>query len=139
MAEADNPGAGIKKPIVMPDPFHGELDEDWEDWIANFKACAEINEWDDGLKCKFLGVRMKRTALKVYQDLDMQIKTDWANLCGTLEKRFRTVQQPQFYKSKFLGIKREHGETIRDLGIRVRTLARRAYPDLDAKLGDELA
>jgi hypothetical protein len=67
--------------------------------LANFKACAEINEWDDDLKCKFLGVRMKGTALKVYHDLDAGVKTNWNNLCTTLENRFKTVQQPQFYKS----------------------------------------
>lgn len=90
----------MKNPIVMPDSYKGDLDEDWEDWIANFKACAEINEWDDDLKCKFLGVRMKGTALKVYHDLDAGVKTNWNNLCTTLENRFKTVQQPQFYKSR---------------------------------------
>lgn len=99
-ANEGNQAAGMKKPIVMPDSYKGDLDEDWEDWIANFKACAEINEWDDDLKCKFLGVRMKGTALKVYHDLDAGVKTNWNNLCTTLENRFKTVQQPQFYKSR---------------------------------------
>lgn len=139
MADEGNQAAGMKKPIVMPDFYKGDLDEDWEDWIANFKACAEINEWDDDLKCKFLGVRMKGTALKVYHDLDAGVKTNWNNLCTTLENRFKTVQQPQFYKSRFLILKREQGETLRDLGNRVRTLARKTYPDINAKLRDELA
>jgi hypothetical protein len=40
MAEREH---GIKKPIVMPDVFKGDIEEDWEDWIESFKACAEIN------------------------------------------------------------------------------------------------
>ena len=58
MAEGEQ---GIKKPIVMPDVFKCDIKEDWEDWIESFKACAEINSWDDNLKCKFLGVREKGT------------------------------------------------------------------------------
>lgn len=136
MAEGEH---GIKKPIVMPDVFKGDIEEDWEDWIESFKACADINSWDDNLKCKFLGVRVKGTAYKVYQDLETAVKLDWKELCKTLEKRFKTVKQPQFYKTKFLGLKQEQNETILDLGNKIRTLARKAYPEIDAQLRDELA
>ena len=40
---ADEVPAGIKKPVVMPDNFKGEIDEDWQDWLDHFKACADIN------------------------------------------------------------------------------------------------
>ena len=120
---------GIKKPIVMPDVFKGDIEEDWEDWIKSFKACAEINSWDDNLNCKLLGVRVKGTAYKVYQDLETAVKLDWKELCKTLEKRFKTVKQPQFYKTQFLGLKQEQYETILDLGNKIRTLARKAYPE----------
>ena len=73
MAEREH---GIKKPIVMPDVFKGDIEEDWEDWIESFKACAEINSWDNNLKCKLLGVRVKGTAYKVYQDLETAVKLD---------------------------------------------------------------
>ena len=56
MAEREH---GIKKPIVMPDVFKGDIEEDWEDWIESVKACAEINSWDDNLMCTFVGVRVK--------------------------------------------------------------------------------
>lgn len=123
----------------MPDVFKGDIEEDWEDWIESFKACADINIWDDTLKCNFLGVRVKGTAYKVYQDLETAVKLDWKELCKTLEKRFKTVKQPQFYKTKFLGLKQEQNGTILDLGNKIRTLARKAYPEIDAQLRDELA
>lgn len=51
-----------------------------------FKACAEIKSWDDNLKCKLLGLRVKGTAYEVYQDLEKVVKLDWKELCKTLEK-----------------------------------------------------
>ena len=136
MAEREH---GIKKPIVMPDVFKGDIEEDWEDWIESVKAYAEINSWDNNLKCKLLGVRVKGTAYKVNQDLETAVKLDCKVLCKTLEKRFKTVKQPQFYKTKFLGLKQEQNEIILDLGNKIRTLARKTYPEIDAQLRDELA
>ena len=136
MAEREH---GIKKPIVMPDVFKDDIEEDWEDWIESAKACAEINSWDNNLKCKLLGVRVKGTAYKVNQDLETAVKLDCKVLCKTLEKRFKTVKQPQFYKTKFLGLKQEQNEIILDLGNKIRTLARKTYPEIDAQLRDELA
>ena len=139
LAMADAEPAGIKKPVIMPEPFRGEIEEDWKDWLDNFKACAEINGWNDDLKCKFMGVRLKDTAYKVYQDTEAAVKTDWTNLCATLEKRFRTVKEPQFYKTKFNATKQLQGDTLLDLGNKIRTLARKAYPTIEAGLRDELA
>ena len=86
-----------------------------------------------------LGVRVKGTAYKVYQDLETAVKLDYKELCKTLEKRFKTVKQPQFYKTKFLGLRQEQNEIILDLGNKIRTLARKTYPEIDAQLRDELA
>jgi hypothetical protein len=67
------------------------------------------------------------------------VKLDCKELCKTLEKRFKTVKQPQFYKTKFLGLKQEQNEIILDLGNKIRTLARKTYSEIDAQLRDELA
>ncbi|CAC5393515.1 unnamed protein product [Mytilus coruscus] len=139
LAMANAEPAGTKKPVIMPDPFRGEIEEDWKDWLDNFKACAEINGWNDDLKCKFMGVRLKDTAYKVYQDTEAAVKTDWTNLCATLEKRFRTVKEPMFYKTKFNATKQLQGDTLLDLGNKIRKLARKAYPTIEAGLRDELA
>lgn len=86
-----------------------------------------------------MSVRLKDTAYKVYQDLEQAVKGDWNNLCSTLEKRFKTVKQPQLYKTKFQTTKQLPNDTLLELGNRIRTLARKAYPDVDAVLRDELA
>ena len=56
----------------------------------------------------------------MYQDLETAVKLDCKELCKTLEKRFKTVKQPQFYKTKFLGLKQEQNEIILDLGNKIR-------------------
>jgi hypothetical protein len=33
---------GIKKPIVMPDVFKGDIEEDWEDWIKSFNRFFKL-------------------------------------------------------------------------------------------------
>lgn len=140
MAENNPPEvAGIKKPIVMPDIFKGDVDEDWEEYLEHFESCADINGWDDPTKCKFVSVKLKGNAYKVYKELDTEVKSDWANLCSTLEKRFKTVTQTQHYKTKFLSTAKSRGESLLDLGNRIRSLGRKAYPNLEAKLRDELA
>lgn len=140
---ADNEGpvaaAGFAKPIIMPDIYRGDVDEDWQDWLDHFKSCAEINGWDNPTKCKFMSVRLKDTAHRVFKDLDDAAKTDWDTLCSTLEKRFKTTKQPQFYKTKFLASRQNPGESPLELGNKIRTLARKAYPTMEAGLRDELA
>ena len=97
-------GAGptpIQKPVVMPDPFHGGVDDEWEDWLNNFEACSKINGWDDDTKCLFLGVRMKGVAQKVYFEVDEEIRKNWSNLVTTLSGRFQSTKQQELCKSQF--------------------------------------
>ena len=66
--------AVIKRPVVMPELFTGE--EEWEEWMSVFEACAEVNGWDDPTKCKFMLVRFHGQARKVIHDLDQATKTN---------------------------------------------------------------
>ena len=52
MAE-ENP-VGAKQPIIMPDMYKGDIDEECEDWLEHFNACAEINGWNEATKCRFI-------------------------------------------------------------------------------------
>ncbi|CAC5374935.1 unnamed protein product [Mytilus coruscus] len=58
--DAGQQGAKTKRPVVMPDVFTGE--EEWTDWLFQFESCSSLNDWDDGLKCKFIIVGLKGTA-----------------------------------------------------------------------------
>ena len=139
LAMAEENHVGAKKPIIMPDIYKGDIDEEWEDWLEHFNACAEINCWDEATKCRFMGVRLKNNAYKFYKELEAAVKTNCTDLSETLEKRFKTVSQMQYYKTKFQGVAQTAGESLLDLGNKIRTLSRKAYPNLEAKLRDELA
>ncbi|KAK3090728.1 hypothetical protein FSP39_014127 [Pinctada imbricata] len=91
------------------------------------------------MKCKFLGLRLKGHALKGFRELDEDTRNNWQRLQEILTKRLESSQNPELYKSQLLSRKREQGESITTLGNAVRSLARKAYPALDAQTRDELA
>ncbi|CAG2228923.1 unnamed protein product [Mytilus edulis] len=126
-----------KRPIVMPDVFTGE--EEWTDWLFQFESCSSLNDWNDGLKCKFIIVRLKGTAGKVLSDLDDDTKKDWTKLKAELTARFDTTTRPDLYKSEFMGRRKKPSETYLEMGNSIRTLARKAYPSLSNNVRDELA
>ena len=41
---------------------------------------AEIKGWDEATKCKFISVRLKGNAYKVYKELDTEVKGNCKNL-----------------------------------------------------------
>jgi hypothetical protein len=41
--------------------------------LEHFNACAEINGWDEATKCRFMGVRLKNNAYKVYKELEAAV------------------------------------------------------------------
>ncbi|MES9883734.1 MAG: hypothetical protein ABW185_23020 [Sedimenticola sp.] len=131
--------ARIPKPIVMPDCFYGGDEEDWECWYQNFTDCAEINGWDDDLKLKFLAVRMKGMAQRVFMDLDSESKGDFSDASGALAVRFRSTKDKELFKSQFLSRNRQAGETLPSLGNAIRVLAGKAYTEVASKVRDELA
>ncbi|VDI48101.1 Hypothetical predicted protein [Mytilus galloprovincialis] len=129
-------GAKTKRPIVMPDVFTGD---EWTDWLFQFESCSSLNDWNDGLKCKFIIVRLKGTAGKVLSDLDDDTKKDWTKLKAELTARFDTTTRPDLYKSEFMGRRKKPSETYLEMGNSIRTLARKAYPSLSNNVRDELA
>ena len=129
--------AKAKRPIVMPDVFTGE--EEWIDWLFQFESCSSLNDWNDGLKCKFIIVILKGTAGKVLSDLDDDTKKKWAKLKAKLTARFDTTTRLDLYKSEFMGRRKKPSETYLEMGNSIRTLARKAYPSLSNNVRDELA
>ena len=139
MADSPEVAAAVTKPVILPDHFTGSGEEEWRDWFSSFKVVCEINKWSDEMKCKFLGLRLKGHALKVFRELDEDTRNNWQRLQEILTKRLESSQNPELYKSQLLSRKREHGESITTLGNAIRSLARKAYPALDAQTRDELA
>ena len=52
------------KPVVLPDTYDGE--GSWDDWICHFENVADVNDWDDAAKLKFLKVRLVGKAQRAF-------------------------------------------------------------------------
>ena len=63
--------------------------EDWQDCLDNFKACSDINGWDDEFKCNFIGLRLKDTVYKVYEDLEEGVKITGISYVRQLRKDWK--------------------------------------------------
>ena len=131
--------SAVRKPVIMPDPFHGGVEDEWQDWLNNFEACAKINGWDDQTKCLFLGVRMKGVAQKVYFEMEEATRDEWSVLVTTLASRFKNTKQEEICKSQFVIKRRSDTESLLEFGNSIRRLASKAYPTMDPNVRDELA
>ena len=135
---ADNM-ATQKRPIVMPDAFAGSKEEDFDSWISYFENCADINGWTAEIKCKFIAVRLRGTALKTYQSLPQDAKADYVALKKALKSKFIPVEKLSLYKAELKARHQGKAESITDFGQSIRILAQRAYPSVSAALQDELS
>uniref|UniRef100_A0A3B3SMD4 Peptidase A2 domain-containing protein n=1 Tax=Paramormyrops kingsleyae TaxID=1676925 RepID=A0A3B3SMD4_9TELE len=43
------------RPIFMPETFTG-MGREWSDWMEQFEMAADVNNWDDALRLKFMGL-----------------------------------------------------------------------------------
>lgn len=129
----------VQRPLVMPDVFSDSGSSVWAQYIQHFEACAELNEWDDCLKCKYLAILLKDQAANIFFDLDDDVKKNWNVLKAALATRLDKSTSPEFAKSEFLSRSRKPDESVVDYGNAIRHLARNAYPKLTNEIRDELA
>ena len=55
------------RPLALPKTFKG--DKNWAQWIVQFKNVAEVNDWDDAAKLKWLKVRLMDRPQTAFQRL----------------------------------------------------------------------
>ena len=53
------------RPLVLLEPFSGE--GSLESWLYHFESVAEVNDWDDGKKLKWLKVQLTGKAQTAFQ------------------------------------------------------------------------
>ena len=74
---------------MLPEPFSGE--GSWESWLYHFESVADVNDWDDGKKLKWLKVRLTGKAQTAFQRLPEEAKK-------ALQERFEPKsRQSRFY------------------------------------------
>ena len=113
---------------AKPDVF---TDGNWEEWLSHFKLCAEINKWDNEIKCQILAVSLRGRAQSIYLALKDEERNDFKRLVEAMEKMINPERERMAHKLAFRQRKRQKGENLIDLVTDLRKLARRAHPGKD--------
>ena len=140
-ASSSSSGAAIGplRPIVMPEAFSAKKDEDWISWIRHFEDCADLNEWSQEKRCKFLSVRLRGVALQTSQGFPETVRSNYENYKTALAQAFLPKERVDLYKAEFRTRRREPGESLSELAGTLRKLGRLAYPTAGEDVIDQLA
>ena len=73
------------RPLVLPELFSGE--GSWESWLYHFESVANVNDWDDEKKLKWLKVRLTGKAQTAFQRLPGEARGDYKEAKSGLSLR----------------------------------------------------
>ena len=126
--------SGPRKPCVQPDRYDGSTA--WNDYLARFEFCADINGWTDKEKVLFLAACFKGDAQKVLGDKRCHVS--YTNLVKLLKQQFRPGQHAEMFLAELRGRQRKPEESLQEVGMKVRRLTKLAYPELSDGARDRL-
>lgn len=126
------------RPLIMPDTFDGEASH-WDDWVSHFESVARVNTWDEQSKLLWLEVRLVGKARKAWNRLPEDSKGNYNLAKAALRKRFEPDSRKDLYAAEFQTRRKRRDETWGDLADNLRTLAERAFPELDERAKEKLS
>lgn len=126
------------RPIFMPETFTG-MGREWSDWADQFEMAANVNNWDEPLKLKFMSLLMSGRAREVYSGLSVQARTNYTLLKDAMGRCLDPCDSDDWNRTSFSSRRRLHNETVREFGISLRRLVMKAYPSVDPNTQDVLA
>ena len=56
--------SGTPRPVFMPETFTG-TGREWADWAEQFEMAADVNNWDEALRLKFMSLLLSGRAREV--------------------------------------------------------------------------
>uniref|UniRef100_A0A8C5BZ39 Peptidase A2 domain-containing protein n=1 Tax=Gadus morhua TaxID=8049 RepID=A0A8C5BZ39_GADMO len=83
------PPRAIARPVFMPETFTG-IGREWSDWSEQFDLAADVNNWDEPLKLKFMSLLLSGRARDMYSGLSGDAKGNYALLKGAIARCFDT-------------------------------------------------
>ena len=125
------------RPIVLPDMYNGSLS--WDDWICHFENVADVNDWDDDRKLKFLKARLVGRAQRVFQHLSGDTRGEYDRAKVALWSRFEPESKKSRYQSEFQCQRKKKNKSWPNIAEDRRLLADKAYPELQEKVCERLA
>ena len=131
-------GGQTPRPVFMPETFTG-AGREWSDWSEQFDLAAEVNNWDEALKLKFMSLLLSGRARDMYSGLPTEAKNNYSLLKTAMSRCFEPCDSDDWGRASFTARRRRPNETAREFGNALRRLANRAYPSADDRTRDMLA
>lgn len=127
------------RPLVLPDTFCGSSESSWNDWKCHFDNVAVVNTWSEEDQLKWLKVRLTGRAQTAFQHLSAENRATYALATAALKERFEPATRKHRYQAELQTRKKRRGESWADFAEDLKSLADKAYPDLEEKARERLA
>ena len=128
-AQDDWPRVGGRKILDLPTYSYNGVD-DWMEFRARFETIAELNRLtNDEAKLALKGA-MQGTASATIQDIDIRQPPRVEDVLNAYEARFLPASASQMARVNFEAAAQRGKEGIMQFHARLRTLWRRAYPNI---------
>ena len=127
------------KPVLLPELFNGDS-HGWTEWLEHFESVAVVNKWETTAeKLKWLRVRLTGKAQTVFRKLPQDVREKYAECVKALKQRFDPDSRRELYVAELHTRARRKEEDWASYGDVLRTLADKAYGDLEEKARERLA
>ena len=126
-----------RKPSMIPDKYTDKTS--WKDYKVYIEQCAQLNNWEEQSKAKYLGISLTGTAQKVLTTAMQKGEITYEELVKKLEERFGPGGQTELYAGELRNRERRKDETLQELGEAIRELTSLAYPELNIAAQERLA
>lgn len=125
-----NQGSGNKYMVIKPDSFSGKGDIKF--FFKQYEKAAEVNNWDDKEKIKFLSIFLKDTANTFLENLE-NIKKDWTweNLKNEFLNEFQPIGYSILLKNKLENRRQENSESTTSYVTDVENLCRQVNKNMN--------
>ena len=111
-------------------------DDSFEKWLEHFEERAVLAGWSEDQKKYLFKMHLDKTAFQSYCMLSKETKQSYSAVVEALRKRFHPVDIEELRGAEFYQVSQKN-ETV-ELGIKLQTAARKAFPSLVGKEHDRL-
>ena len=112
-------------------------EDSFERWVEHFEERAAVAGWTGEEKKYRLKMHLDKTAFQTYCNLPKETQGTYSDVISALRKRFQPVDIEELRGAEFYQMT-QTTETVEEMGIKLQTIARKAFPSLVGKKWDRL-
>ena len=125
------------RPIATLELYDGTTS--FDEWTDHFESVAKLNGWKDDDMAKWLAVRLVGRANTAYKCLSEGIRASYGDSKTALRRRFEPENKQSLYASEFQACCKHSVEDWATFADELKTLADKAFLDLEACARERLA